>query len=147
MSIEDGPQVSEASFLILFALAWGPSHGYGIRRRLRGLTGREFDVPSATLYTRLERMAEHGYVAEIEVKRRDSRRGRVYAMTSMGRHMLRMEVRRMRLIMELITRLGVDKWLAKKRGAGRPGAESSPPPDILASHDIPFAFDRITELS
>ena len=94
-------------FEILLALESGPLHGYGIvasvERRTR--SGRRL-LPSL-LYRRLARLVEEGIVREAPVAQDTDTRKKHYALTPLGRRIVRREAAR---IVELGRRLERYRW-------------------------------------
>jgi DNA-binding PadR family transcriptional regulator len=87
------------TFQILFALAEGPLHGYGIRQRVEERTDGEVRLGSGTLYEAIHRLQESGTIEEVDPPADEPSSGgprrRFYALTSDGRAALAKELRRM----------------------------------------------------
>jgi DNA-binding PadR family transcriptional regulator len=94
---------------ILLALAEGPQHGYGVidRVRERSLGGVLHTGP---FYRHLRRLLDEGLVEERAGVPRgvkdDPRRGPYYALTSLGRAVLRVEHERLEEVVRLGRSLG-----------------------------------------
>lgn len=96
--------LSEPVFHILLALMEEPLHGYAIMTRVEAWTGGRIRLRTATLYTALARLREAGVVEEAEVTRAeaaDSRRGRIYRISSAGRALVEAERRRLNAMVRL----------------------------------------------
>ena len=77
--------------LILKALTWGPSHGYGIARWIRGASSETLNVEDRALYLALHRLEENGWVEASWGVSDNNRRAKFYRLTSAGRRELRAE--------------------------------------------------------
>jgi PadR family transcriptional regulator, regulatory protein PadR len=80
--------------LILKALSWGPSHGYGVARWIEVATGDVLAVGEGSLYPALHRLAERGWIDSEWGTSENNRRARFYALTALGRRQLRAETAR-----------------------------------------------------
>lgn len=80
--------------LILKALSWGPSHGYGVARWIELATGDVLAVGEGTLYPALHRLAERGWIDGEWGSSENNRRARFYSLTEVGRRQLRAETAR-----------------------------------------------------
>src|SRR5215212_11112855 len=77
--------------LVLRALSWGPMHGYGIARFIRGGSDGSFRIIDGALYTSLHRMEERGWI-EAEWGTSDKgKRAKFYRLTTAGRRAMREE--------------------------------------------------------
>ena len=56
--------LAPATFLVLFALAGGDRHGYGIMQDVRKLDA-SFQLGPATLYTTIQRLLDNGLISEV----------------------------------------------------------------------------------
>ena len=77
--------------LILKALSWGPSHGYGVARWLESATDDALAVGEGTLYPALHRLEERGWVSASWGASEHNRRAKFYALTAAGRAQLKVE--------------------------------------------------------
>ena len=93
------------TFQILFALAEGPLHGYGIRQRVEERTEGEVRLGSGTLYEVIHRLQESGDIEEVPQPSDEPSSGgpprRFYALTAPGRAALARELRRMDEVVQL----------------------------------------------
>lgn len=83
-------------YLVLFALAEGPGHGYGILKAIESSSGGvPFDP--ANLYRALRKLTRDGLVNEASGRGRESPGAprRRYGLTSLGRRVLAAEARRL----------------------------------------------------
>lgn len=85
---------------VLVALATEKRHGYGIIKYVADRTGGAVELEAGTLYAAIKRMKDDGWIKEAPSKGNDARR-RVYAITSLGRSVLRAESRRLEAMVEL----------------------------------------------
>ena len=88
--------LSEPAFQILLALSDRPRHGLGVAAEVESRTGGRVVLGASTLYTAFRRMRSAGWIHEVEDPpgEEDSRR-RFYALTEVGRRVLRDEARRL----------------------------------------------------
>jgi DNA-binding PadR family transcriptional regulator len=84
-----------ATFFVLFALASGDKHGYGILKEARELSDHCFQMGPATLYTTIQRLAECGWILPVPNANSDDPRRRYYRLTPAGRKAVQGELRRM----------------------------------------------------
>jgi DNA-binding PadR family transcriptional regulator len=106
----------EPTFLILTALAAGPSHGYGVIRAVEALSSGEVVLRPGTLYGALDRLTDEGLVEADREEQVGGRLRRYYRLTSDGAAALATEAARLRRHAEA----------AEKRlgGFGRPAVAS-----------------------
>ena len=102
----DSPEhsrLSPAAFQIIVALAAGPRHGYSIMKDVSAVTYGEFRLNPGTLYTTIRKLLEEGLIHEAETPAagvgHDERR-RYYAITAAGRRAARVELARLRALIE-----------------------------------------------
>ena len=74
--------------LILKALSWGPSHGYGVAKWVEVATGDSLAVGEGTLYPALHRLEERGLISASWGASENNRRAKYYALTRAGRRQL-----------------------------------------------------------
>ena len=87
--------LTPAQFHILASLAREPRHGYGVMQEVESRSGGTVRLGAGTLYTSLKRMLEDGLVDESDDKADSSERRRYYALSSLGRAVLRADARRL----------------------------------------------------
>ncbi len=92
--MENSLPLPPATFLVLFALASGDRHGYGIMQDIRKLDP-DFQLGPATLYTTIQRLLDAGWVKEVSGPESGERRRRYYRITVEGRDVLDKELKRM----------------------------------------------------
>jgi DNA-binding PadR family transcriptional regulator len=99
--------LSSAALHILLALAESDLHGYGIMQSVKRQSEGSFKLGPGTLYANLDRMLASGLVGETERKLKDGETRREYCLTSSGERVLRLEVLRLRQVVNVArTRLG-----------------------------------------
>jgi transcriptional regulator len=77
--------------LILKAVAWGPTHGYGIARWIEHCTKDTLQVEEGTLYPALYRIEQTGWIDSKWGTSENNRRARFYSITRAGRKQLAIE--------------------------------------------------------
>jgi DNA-binding PadR family transcriptional regulator len=92
------PPLQPATFFILFALATGEKHGYGIMQEARKLSENRFTLGPATLYTTVQRLLESEWIEEAPGPAGHDPRRRYYRLTKQGRTALHNEMDRMEAI-------------------------------------------------
>ena len=78
--------------LILKALSWGPSHGYGVARWIQFATGDVLSVGEGSLYPALHRLEDRGWIRSEWGTSENNRRAKYYDLTPRGRQQLDAEV-------------------------------------------------------
>jgi transcriptional regulator len=77
--------------LILKALSWGPTHGYGVARWIEQATDDALRVEEGSLYPALHRLEVRGFVSTDWGVSENNRRARFYTLTKAGRARLKTE--------------------------------------------------------
>jgi DNA-binding PadR family transcriptional regulator len=96
--------LTEAVFHVLVALADGDRHGYGIIRDVDTATGGGVLLRTGTLYTTLKRLLEERLIVESGERPdpdEDDERRRYYALTPLGRDVVRAEAARLEQMVTL----------------------------------------------
>ena len=83
--------LTPAALHILLSVAGEHLHGYAIKRAVEERTGGALSLGPGTLYEAIHRMANAGWIEEVEGEGRK----RVYRITSAGRGVLDDELRRL----------------------------------------------------
>jgi transcriptional regulator len=78
-------------FIILQALKWGPSHGYGIVQQIRSQSSNVLQVETGSLYPALQRLARQKAITTEWGVSDNNRRVRMYRLTPKGRKRLAAE--------------------------------------------------------
>lgn len=92
---------------ILLSLADGERHGYAIAQEVEELTGGQMLMGAGTLYGSLQRMMASGLVERAgRTRRRESgdERRVYYRLSSLGRRVLQLELRRLDAVVTLARR-------------------------------------------
>ncbi len=106
MEVKDRP-LSSAALHILLALAESNLHGYGIMQSVKRQSGGNYRLGPGTLYANLDRLLASGLVGETERRLKSGDTRREYCLTPSGEQVLRLEVRRLRQVVDTArTRLG-----------------------------------------
>jgi transcriptional regulator len=77
--------------LVLKALSWAPTHGFGISRWIELVSDDELSVQEGSLYPALYRLETEGWIESEWGVSENKRRAKFYALTPLGRRMLRAE--------------------------------------------------------
>ncbi len=85
MHIDKDLVAASATPLVLAILAEGESYGYAILKRVRALSGGEFEWTDGMLYPLLHRLGRLGYVTTQWRTSAEGRRRKYYAITEEGR--------------------------------------------------------------
>lgn len=96
--------LTEATFFIMLSLTAGPKHGYAIMKDVRVLSHNRIVLSTGTLYGALKRLLQDGWIerAQDATASEDTRRARkAYALTDLGRRILKAEVERLHTLVEL----------------------------------------------
>jgi transcriptional regulator len=78
--------------MILKALSWGPTHGYGVTKWIRSTTEGALDVDDGALYPALHRLERRGWIEAEWGVSENNRRAKYYRLTREGRGQLRREL-------------------------------------------------------
>jgi DNA-binding PadR family transcriptional regulator len=96
----DPTPITEPVLLILLSLAQQPRHGYAILQDTLEMSEGRVRLSTGTLYGALRRLLENRWIERF--KEEDSSRGRqAYRLTSLGRRVLQLEVRRLKQLTRL----------------------------------------------
>jgi transcriptional regulator len=91
--------------LVLKSLSWAPSHGFGISRWIELVSRDELSVQEGSLYPALYRLETEGWIEAEWGVSENGRRAKFYALTPLGRRMLRAEESRWRQCVETMSRV------------------------------------------
>ena len=92
-------------FQIMFSLAGGEQHGYGIMQEVLGRTHGKVRLWPATLYGSIKRLIEANLIEESDERpapELDDQRRRYYRMTTLGRRVLDAECERLQDLVRTI---------------------------------------------
>ena len=77
--------------LILKALSWGPSHGFGVARWIEQATDDVLRVEEGSLYPALHRLEARDWIEAEWGVSENNRKAKFYRLTTQGRQRLRAE--------------------------------------------------------
>jgi len=77
--------------LILKAVSWGPTHGFGVARWIEQATNDVLQIEEGSLYPALHRLETRGWIAAEWGTSENNRRAKFYTLTPKGRAQLRVE--------------------------------------------------------
>ena len=77
--------------LILKAVSWGPTHGYGVARWIEHATSDVLQIEEGSLYPALHRLETRGWIDGEWGTSENNRRAKYYTLTAKGRAQLRVE--------------------------------------------------------
>jgi len=77
--------------LILKAVSWGPTHGYGVARWIEQATSDVLQIEEGSLYPALHRLETRGWIDATWGTSDNNRRAKFYTLTMKGRAQLREE--------------------------------------------------------
>lgn len=77
--------------LILKAVSWGPTHGYGVARWIEQATNDVLRIEEGSLYPALHRLEARGWIESDWGTSENNRRAKFYTLTAKGRAQLRLE--------------------------------------------------------
>lgn len=96
--------ITDSAYYILIALVQ-PQHGYAIMKQIEELTtaggGEPFKLGPATLYTTLTKLQEQKLITEVDDIAQSDERRKPYLITDKGRQILKQEVEKRSLMVEL----------------------------------------------
>jgi transcriptional regulator len=91
--------------LVLKALSWAPSHGFGISRWIELVSRDEMSIQEGSLYPALYRLEAEGWIDSEWGVSEKGRRAKFYALTPLGRRMLRAEENRWQRFVQTMGRV------------------------------------------
>lgn len=87
--------LTPAVFHILLALAEGERHGYAVMQEVEARTGGIIRMGPGTLYGSIKRMLASGLIESSGERQEEGERRRYYALTPLGRAVLKAEAERL----------------------------------------------------
>jgi transcriptional regulator len=91
--------------LVLRLLERGPTHGWGLMKRLGELTEDVFQVTPGGIFPALQRMEEYGWISGEWGVSENNRKARFYALTKAGRKQLAKEQDHWKIVTLAISRV------------------------------------------
>jgi DNA-binding PadR family transcriptional regulator len=85
--------LTEAAYYTLLALV-EPMHGYGVMQKTQGTSQGKVEIGPGTMYGVVSSLENQGLI--VKVKEEDRRK--VYALTSLGRSVLREQIERLKIM-------------------------------------------------
>lgn len=98
------------TFQVLFALAEGEKHGYGIRKAVEEETDGLVKIRIGSLYSLIQRLTDAGLIEESEARpapEMDDERRRYYRLTDFGLRVLQEEARRLKTLIAQVDAKGL----------------------------------------
>lgn len=90
--------LTESIFYIMLALR-KPNHGYGIIQEIQELTNNRINMGAGTLYGAIQSLEQKGWIA-IYSEEEASRKKKEYIMTDLGKDVLKIEIARLKELVE-----------------------------------------------
>ena len=117
MIIERDLTAAPAAPVVLTILSEGESYGYEILKRVRGLSGAEFDWTDAMVYPLFHRLSRLGYLTTEWRVLAEGRRRNYYTITDRGRAALARRQRQWLAAMHALSGMwGGSGWLLAASG-------------------------------
>jgi PadR family transcriptional regulator len=91
--------------LVLRTLLFGPLHGYGIAKAIRGASNEALEIEFGSLYPALKRLEMKGWTASQWEISEHNRRAKFYRLTKVGRKQLRHEQSKWAEFVETVTQV------------------------------------------
>jgi len=91
--------------LVLRTLQWGPQHGHGIGKAIRGRSEDLINVEHGSLYPALHRLERQGWIASEWKASETNRRAKYYRLTAAGKKQLAAEQTKWDLLVRTIGRI------------------------------------------
>jgi DNA-binding PadR family transcriptional regulator len=98
--------LTHLGFHVLLALADAPLHGYAIVRAVRERSGGAVDPGTGSFYSVIHGLSDQGLIAEADHPDGEDDRRRYYAVTPLGRAVLRAEAARLKSLVLEVEGLG-----------------------------------------
>ena len=96
--MDNNAPLTEALFYILLAVQ-RPNHGYGIIQDISEMTRRRVTLGPGTLYGAINSMLTKGWIS-LYSEEKESRKKKEYVLTSIGREIFQIEVKRLKELIE-----------------------------------------------
>lgn len=75
--------------MILYLLMQGPSYGYEITKRIKGMTDEKYVMKETTLYSAFARMEKNGYISSFSSDEVNGKKRTYYRITDVGKEYYR----------------------------------------------------------
>lgn len=99
--------LTHVAYHILLSLSDASRHGYGIIKHVADQTDGALELEAGTLYGAIKRLHDDGWIAEADGPDDADARRRYYALTPLGRRVLRAESERLADMVALARRARV----------------------------------------
>jgi DNA-binding PadR family transcriptional regulator len=95
--IQSNLPLREATFLIMLSLTQEPKHGYAIMKEVQVLSKGRVLLSTGTLYGAIKRLLNQGWIRRVNESGAtpSNRERKEYALTDLGRRILKAEVERL----------------------------------------------------
>lgn len=110
-AIQDYLPLTETTYYILLSLANEPCHGYRIMKDVEQMSEARVKFSTGTLYGALRRLLEKGWIerrlGDSPEQPQNDRNRKSYALTHLGKQVLKAEIHRLRMLVQLA---GLRNW-------------------------------------
>lgn len=89
--------LTETTFYIMLSLV-KPSHGYAVMQNVEALSGNKVKIAAGTLYGAVENLMKQRLIQSVET---EDKRRKVYVLTEEGRDVLKLEIARMKHLVDI----------------------------------------------
>jgi DNA-binding PadR family transcriptional regulator len=93
--------LTETTFYIMLSLT-SPMHGYAIMQNVEILSENKVKIAAGTLYGAIENLIKQKLIGEVVS---ENKRRRVYALTPKGREVLKLELERLKYLIEIASKI------------------------------------------
>lgn len=94
--------------MILYLLMQGPSYGYEITKRIKGMTDEKYVMKETTLYSAFARMEKNGYISSFSSDEINGKKRTYYRITDVGKEYYRTKCEEWILTKEVVEKFILD---------------------------------------
>lgn len=94
--------------MILYLLMQGPSYGYEITKRIKGMTDEKYIMKETTLYSAFARMEKNGYISSFSSDEVNGKKRTYYRITDVGKEYYRTKCEEWILTKEVVEKFILD---------------------------------------
>lgn len=94
--------------MILYLLMQGPSYGYEITKRIKGMTNEKYVMKETTLYSAFARMEKNGYISSFSSDEVNGKKRTYYRITDVGKEYYRTKCEEWILTKEVVEKFILD---------------------------------------
>lgn len=94
--------------MILYLLMQGPSYGYEITKRIKGMTDEKYVMKETTLYSAFARMEKNGYISSFSSDEVNGKKRTYYRITDVGKEYYRTKCEEWILTKEVVEKFILD---------------------------------------